>query len=400
MYSNRISTLLACVLLGPLAAVPAIADCGHGSFSSWLDGVREEAQSSGISSRALRALDRVKFDPGIIARDRAQGVFSQSFLEFSGRMVNANRMQVGASRLKKHKTVFTEIEDAYGVPGPVIAAFWGLETDYGANTGDFSTLNALASLAFDCRRPEKFRPQLIFALQILDRGDLTPDEMVGAWAGEIGQVQFQPQDYIESGVDFDADGRIDLRRSVPDVLASSANLLRRGGWQAGEPWLEEVRIPRDLDWQQADLKITHPRSQWAEWGVRAADGTPLEADGKGASLLLPMGRNGPAFLAYPNFHVYLDWNQSLVYATTAAYFATRLAGAPPVNKGNGKVAPFGAKEVFELQKLLAEQGYEVGKIDGILGTATRDAVKDVQLKLGLPADSYPTPELLAKLRAM
>jgi hypothetical protein len=224
--------------------------------------------------------------------------------------------------------------------------------------------------------------------------------MVGAWAGEIGQVQFQPQDYIESGVDFDADGRIDLRRSVPDVLASSANLLRRGGWQAGEPWLEEVRIPRDLDWQQADLKITHPRSQWAEWGVRAADGTPLEADGKGASLLLPMGRNGPAFLAYPNFHVYLDWNQSLVYATTAAYFATRLAGAPPVNKGNGKVAPFGAKEVFELQKLLAEQGYEVGKIDGILGTATRDAVKDVQLKLGLPADSYPTPELLAKLRAM
>jgi lytic murein transglycosylase len=383
-----------------LAAVPAVADCGHGSFSSWLDGVREEAQSSGISSRALRALDRVKFDPGIIARDRAQGVFSQSFLEFSGRMVNANRMQVGASRLKKHKTVFTEIEDAYGVPGPVIAAFWGLETDYGANTGDFSTLNALASLAFDCRRPEKFRPQLIFALQILDRGDLTPDEMVGAWAGEIGQVQFQPQDYIESGVDFDADGRIDLRRSVPDVLASSANLLRRGGWQAGEPWLEEVRIPRDLDWQQADLKITHPRSQWAEWGVRAADGTPLEADGKGASLLLPMGRNGPAFLAYPNFHVYLDWNQSLVYATTAAYFATRLAGAPPVNKGNGKVAPFGAKEVFELQKLLAEQGYEVGKIDGILGTATRDAVKDVQLKLGLPADSYPTPELLAKLRAM
>jgi lytic murein transglycosylase len=383
-----------------LAAVPAVADCGHGSFSSWLDGVREEAQSSGISSRALRALDRVKFDPGIIARDRAQGVFSQSFLEFSGRMVNANRMQVGASRLKKHKTVFTEIEDAYGVPGPVIAAFWGLETDYGANTGDFSTLNALASLAFDCRRPEKFRPQLIFALQILDRGDLTPDEMVGAWAGEIGQVQFQPQDYIESGVDFDADGRIDLRRSVPDVLASSANLLRRGGWQAGEPWLEEVRIPRDLDWQQADLKITHPRSQWAEWGVRAADGTPLEADGKGASLLLPMGRNGPAFLAYPNFHVYLDWNQSLVYATTAAYFATRLAGAPPVNKGNGKVAPLGAKEVFELQKLLAEQGYEVGKIDGILGTATRDAVKDVQLKLGLPADSYPTPELLAKLRAM
>jgi lytic murein transglycosylase len=348
----------------------------------------------------LRVLDNVRFDQGIIDRDRSQGVFSQTFLEFAGRMVNANRMQVGTSRLKKHRALFAEIEKAYGVPGPVITAFWGLETDYGANTGDFSTLDALASLAYDCRRPDKFRPQLIYALRILDRGDLTADEMVGAWAGEIGQVQFQPEDYFENGVDFDRDGRIDLRGSVPDVLASSANLLSRGGWQAGEPWLEEVRVPRELDWKEADLAISHPRSQWAQWGVRAADGGQLEADDKEASLLLPMGRNGPAFLAYPNFSIYLDWNQSLVYATTAAYFATRLAGAPPVGKGNGKVAPFGAKQVVELQKLLSGQGYDVGKIDGILGTATRTAVKDVQMKLGLPADSYPTPGLIERLRAM
>jgi lytic murein transglycosylase len=389
---------LAFVLL-PLS-VRAASECGHGSFSAWLDGVRQEAEAAGISREAISALDDVRYDQSVVDRDRAQGVFSQTFLEFSGRMVNANRMQIGQSRLKKHRALFDEIEGTYGVPGPVITAFWGLETDYGANTGKSSTLNAIASLAYDCRRPDKFRPQLIYALRVIERGDLAPHEMIGAWAGEIGQVQFQPQDYYESGVDFDHDGRIDLRNSVPDVLASSANLLAKGGWQAGEPWLEEVRIPRDLDWREADLKITHPRSQWAEWGVRMADGSDLPADNKEASLLLPMGRNGPAFLAYPNFNVYLDWNQSLVYATTAAYFATRLAGAPPVGKGNGKVDSLGAKQIAELQRLLTDRGYEVGKIDGILGTATRDAVKDMQIKLGLPADSYPTTDLLERLRTM
>ena len=387
-------------LLGALCN-PASAqeDCGQGSFDSWLEGVREEAQAQSVSSETLRVLDDVRFDRDIIKRDRAQGVFSQTFLEFAGRMVNANRMQVGSSRLKKHKKLFDEIEQTYGVPGPVIVAFWGLETDYGANTGDFNTLNALASLAYDCRRPEKFRPQLIYALRILERGDLRPDEMIGAWAGEIGQVQFQPEDYFERGVDFDNDGRIDLRNSVPDVLASSANLLKEGGWRAGEPWLEEVEVPPDMDWKEADLAIRHPRSQWVQWGVRTRNGD-IAADELEASLLLPMGRNGPAFLAYPNFSVYLDWNQSLVYATTAAYFATRLAGAPPVSKGNGEVAPMGAKQILELQKLLARQGYEVGKLDGILGTATRSAVKDMQIKLGLPADSYPTPDLLNRLRSM
>jgi lytic murein transglycosylase len=399
MQLNAYVTFLA--LLGAFS-IPASAqeECGHGSFHSWLEGVREEAEAQGVSSETLRVLDDVRFDRDIIRRDRAQGVFSQTFLEFAGRMVNANRMQIGSNRLKKYKNTFDRIEETFGVPGAVITAFWGLETDYGANTGDFNTLNALASLAYDCRRPDKFRPQLIYALRILERGDLRAEEMIGAWAGEIGQVQFQPEDYFERGVDFDNDGRIDLRNSVPDVLASSANLLKEGGWRAGEPWLEEVRVPRDMDWKEADLAIRHPRSQWAEWGVRARDGGDIEADGLEASLLLPMGRNGPAFLAYPNFSVYLDWNQSLVYATTAAYFATRLAGAPPVSKGNGEVAPMGAKQILELQKLLARQGYEVGKLDGILGTATRSAVKDMQIELGLPADSYPTPELLSRLRSM
>jgi hypothetical protein len=222
--------------------------------------------------------------------------------------------------------------------------------------------------------------------------------MIGAWAGELGQTQFLPEDYFDAGVDFDGDGRVDLRNSEADVLASTANLLELAGWQAGQPWLQEVRVPGKLDWAEADLAVSHPRAQWAKWGIKRPDGSALEADGLEASLILPMGRNGPAFLAFPNFRIYLEWNQSLVYCTTAGYFATRLAGAPPVSKGNGPVEPFGLKQTMELQKLLAGRGYDVGKIDGLLGAGTRAAVKEVQLQLGLPADSYPTPELVGRLR--
>jgi hypothetical protein len=189
-----------------------------------------------------------------------------------------------------------------------------------------------------------------------------------------------------------------LIHSVPDVLASSANLLAKNGWRRGEPWLQEVRVPDELPWDQADLAIKHPRSQWVRWGVTQADGSPLPADALAASLLLPMGRLGPAFLAYNNFNAFLEWNQSLVYATTAAYFATRLAGARQVRRGNGKPMTFSAAQVAELQRLLQRAGIVTGKIDGKLGLETRAAVKKAQVKFGLPADSYPTLELMASLR--
>jgi lytic murein transglycosylase len=395
---------IAYVLFAAGLAGPALAqtqsDCNNNpaEFPDWLGEFRLEAEQSGISRDAIAALDGIGFKQSVVNKDRSQGVFSQTFLEFAGRMVNKHRMQHGAARIAKNKSIFAAIEEQYGVPAPVLVAFWGLETDYGANMGKDSTLESLATLAFDCRRPEKFRPQLMAALKLIDRGDLRPDEMIGAWAGEIGQMQFQPEEYFEAGVDFDSDGRVDLRNSVGDVLATTANFLKLKGWRAGEPWLEEVRVPTDLDWSQADLAVNHPRSQWAQWGVKKPDGSALEADGLEASLVLPMGRNGPAFLAYPNFRIYLEWNQSLVYTTTAAYFATRLAGAPPVSKGNGPVEPFGLKETMELQRLLVERGYDVGKIDGLLGAGTRAAVKEVQMQLGLPADSYPTPELVDRLR--
>jgi lytic murein transglycosylase len=398
--SIRFRAAGAALLLMLYATAASAAACGNtgAGFSGWLDSFKAEATAAGISPGALAALDGISYDQKVIGADRKQGVFAQSFLEFAGRMVADYRMSQGKSLLKTHAATFKRVEQEFGVPGPVIVGFWGLETDFGANLGSFNTLQALATLAYDCRRPEKFRPELIAALKILDRGDLTPTEMKGAWAGEVGQTQFVPSYYFDFAVDYDGDGKRNLVKSVPDVLASSANLLKHHGWQAGEPWLEEVVVPADLPWAEADLAIKHSRSEWAGWGVKTTDGGALPADGTQASLLLPMGRLGPAFLAYANFDVYTQWNQSLVYATTAAYFATRLAGAPPVHRGSAEAAS--RERVQAAQKKLAALGYDVGKADGVIGAQTRAAVKAVQQKLGLPADSYPDPSFLAALEKM
>ena len=369
------------------------------SFDAWLDDFKREAAGSGISKQAMASgLAGVAYDQAIVNRDRAQGVFSQSFLQFSGRMVAPYRLQGGAERIAKNKAVFARIENEFGVPAPVIVAFWGLETDFGANIGKDPIIRSLATLAYDCRRPDMFREQLMAALKIIQRGDLDPQEMIGAWAGELGQTQFLPTHYFEYGLDYDRDGKVDLRHSAPDVLASTANLLKAHGWQRGQPWIQEVLAPPEMPWEQADLTIQHPRAQWVRWGVKAAGDRSLQADATPASLLLPMGRNGPAFLAYQNFQVYTQWNQSLVYATTAAYYATRLAGAPPYNKGRAEVPSYSLQEVRQLQQALNNMGYDAGEADGKLGVQTRQSVRKAQIKFGLPADAYPSAELFARLR--
>jgi lytic murein transglycosylase len=391
-------------MAGMLAAAvftePASAQCRNsGSFERWLEGFRQEASAQGISRATLSAaLDDVTFDPDIIRRDRGQGVFSQTFLQFAGRMADGYRVGAGAKKLQQHHGLLARIEQRFGVPPAVLVAFWGLETDFGADNGKFPVMRSLATLAYDCRRPDMFRAELLYALKVIQRGDIAPHEMVGAWAGEIGQLQFSASSYYQDAVDFDGNGHVDLIRSTPDALATGAQLMVRNGWRRGEPWLLEVRVPENLPWEQADLKIKHPRSQWARWGVTLADGRPLPADAMPASLHLPMGRLGPAFLAYRNFDAFLEWNQSLVYATTAAYLATRLSGAPRVGRGNGNPPSLSAREIADLQRHLQRLGHDVGKIDGKLGMQTRDGVKKAQLKLGLPADSYPTPELLERLR--
>jgi len=214
----------------------------------------------------------------------------------------------------------------------------------------------------------------------------------------VGQFQFVPTVYYRYAVDFDGDGRRNLISNTPDALASAANYLDGLGWKAGQPWLEEVRVPANLPWDQADVTIKKPRSFWAQHGVTYRSGKPIPSDNMPAGLLLPMGRNGPAFLAYPNFDVYLEWNKSLVYTTTAGYYATRLAGAPALDPGGGPVDSLSLAETKELQQILAKRGFDVGKFDGVLGAATRDAIRAMQIKYGLPADGYPSAELLNRLR--
>jgi lytic murein transglycosylase len=260
---------LSAVLMMPAASVPA-APCGTGSFAAWLDDFKSEAASKGISPSAITSgLGGMTLDQAVLSRDRSQRVFSQSFEEFSGRMVPP-RLTRGASLMKQYGSVLGRIEQSYGVPGEVLVAIWGLETDYGVNIGKFSTLRSLATLAYDCRRSEMFRAELMDALRIVERGDLAASEMRGAWAGEIGQTQFMPSSYIKYAVDFDGNGRRDLLRSAPDVLASTANYLASYGWQRGKDW--------------------EPGSA--------------------------------------NFAVIQQWNKSEVYSKTIGYFASQLARAP------------------------------------------------------------------------
>jgi lytic murein transglycosylase len=376
------------------------------SFDHFLTDLKQQAIAAGVSQRTItEASPYLVYDQGIVNRDRGQRVFGQVFTEFAGRMAASYRMQQGQARIKANATAFARAEKEYGVPPAVIAAFWGLESDFGANMGSLPTLPSLVSLAYDCRRSQMFANETIAALKIIQRGDLTPEEMVGSWAGELGQTQFLPTHYFNYAVDYDGDGRRDLLRSPADVIGSTANYIANGlKWRRGEPWLQEVRVPQNrastFPWDQADLTIQLPRARWAQLGVTYADGRALPNDDLLVSLLLPMGRMGPAFLAYQNFAAYIEWNNSLIYSTTAGYLATRIAGSPPMLHPSASVAQLPFAELRELQQLLVRAGYNVGKVDGVMGQQSRSAVKAMQIKYGLPADSWPTAELLTRMRGV
>ena len=367
-------------------------------FDRWFADFKREAVAEGIRSETIEeTIGGLTPDQGTIARDRKQGFFSQTFIDFYFKLATKNREQTGRTYLTRYKSIFDRAEQDYGVPGAVITGFWALESDFGGGMGKLSVLRSLLTLAWDCRRGDFFRGELKAAMKIVERGDLTPDQMIGSWAGELGQTQFLPQHYLNYGVDYDNDGRVDLIRDNADVIGSTAKFLSSMGWKRGEPWIEQVRVTKELPWDKADLTIKLPRSQWVAWGVEGV-GQELPSDNLAASLVLPMGRNGPAFLAYPNFDVYTQWNQSLTYALTAAHLAARMAGAPNLSRASGNVPSLSYEQLKELQGLLKQRGFDVGEVDGKLGAGTRKAVKEVQIKFGLPADSYPTAELLTALR--
>ncbi|MCH2068075.1 MAG: lytic murein transglycosylase [Shimia sp.] len=389
----RLLPALTAAFLTVSTATTAAAQCG-GSFNSFVNGLKKEALSKGYSKGTVdKFFASARQDPKTIKADRSQGVFQMPFLDFSQRLISQNRIDVGRKKAKQYASTFDRIERQYGVSRGVLLAFWAFETDYGAFQGDFNTLNSLVTLAHDCRRPELFRPQVFAALELYKRGNFSPTKTTGAWAGEIGMVQMLPADIIENGVDGDGDGKVSLKTSPQDALMSGGKMLSHLGWRKNEPWLQEVVVPSNLDWSKSGLDTTLLANQWAKMGVKPREGKLANLP---ASLLLPQGRKGPAFLAYPNYSVYFEWNKSFVYVTTAAYFANRLEGKARYNAGNPDTGLSG-NQMKQLQKKLKARGHDVGKVDGILGKLTRRAVQAEQVRLGLPADAWPTPQLLNAL---
>jgi lytic murein transglycosylase len=372
----------------------ALAQCG-GSFGSFVNGLKTEAVSRGHAPTTVdRFFAGVQQDKRTLQADRSQGVFKMDFVDFARRVISAGRMQNGQRNAQTYDAIFDRAERDYGVPRGVLLAFWALETDFGAVQGDFNTLNSLVTLSHDCRRPDLFRPQVFAALKLYENGDFDPARTTGAWAGEIGIVQMLPGDIIARGIDGDGDGHVTLKTSPADALMSGANMLAGLGWRRGEPWLAEVALPAEMDWSLSGLDTTKTVGEWAALGVQARhERVPATLR---ASLLLPQGRKGPAFLAFDNYRVYFEWNQSFVYVTAAAYFATRLSGAPVFDAGNAE-AGLSDGQMKSLQQKLQARGHDVGAIDGILGARTRSAVQLEQKRLGLPADAWPTSALLSKL---
>ncbi|HHB80540.1 MAG TPA: lytic murein transglycosylase [Aliiroseovarius sp.] len=373
---------------------PPIIACG-GSFSSFVGRMKDLAESRGHDRATVnKFFASVRQDGRTLGADKAQGIFTTGFVQFSRKLISQNRIDNGRAKLKQYKSVFDTIERKFGISRGVLVAFWAFETDFGAFQGDFNTLNSLMTLSHDCRRPGLFQPQVLAALDLYEHGDFSPTKTTGAWAGEIGMVQMLPADIRDSGIDGDGDGHVNLQGSAPDALMSGAHMLSKLGWRAGEPWIQEVTLPQGFDFSKTGTHQKLSASQWAAMGVTPREGRLFNASK--ASILVPQGHSGPAFIAYPNFDVYFEWNQSFTYVLTAAYFATRLEGASIFNAGNAPAALSG-NQMKSLQRKLQALGYNVGAVDGILGARTREAVQKEQARHGLIPDAWPTAELLNRL---
>ncbi len=372
---------------------PVVAQQCGGNFGGFVNDLKAEARSQGFEAPLVdRFFANVRQEQSVINADRSQGIFQRPFLDFSRALISQNRMNSGRANADRYANVFARARSDHGVPAGILLAFWAFETDFGAVQGNFTTVNAIVTLAHDCRRPQLFRPQVFAALEMFRRGMLDPVNTKGAWAGEIGMVQKLPSDIISHAVDADGDGRIDLQRSAPDAILSAAAMLRAKGWRAGEPWMHEVAIPANLDLTRTGLRVEMTVDQWAQLGVRPTHGN-LPSGGLRASIILPQGHRGPAFMVFHNYRVLFEWNQSFIYITTAAYFATRMSGAPVYQAGNPDTG-LNQDQMRQLQTKLQAQGFNVGAVDGILGFNTRAAVQDMQARLGQPADGWPTPALL------
>lgn len=374
------------------------SEATHLSFSQWREQFRAEALAAGISAATFdQAFAGVQPDPAVIEADRSQPEFTRPVWQYLEGAISPQRVRSGRRLLSEHATTLDQIEARYGVDRETLVAVWGLESSFGQIMGDKSVIRSLATLAHEGRRPAFAKSQLIAALEILQHGDVAPQRMRGSWAGAMGQTQFIPTTYNTHAVDFDGDGKRDIWNSSADALASAAHYLQASGWKQGKAWGFEVELPEGFDYALADTEIRKPLAEWRSLGLRNLPGDQEEAS---ASLLLPAGHRGPAFLIMDNFRAILCYNNSSAYALAIGLLAENF-------QGKGDVAgswprgeqPLSRSERLELQERLVAQGFDPGTPDGIIGANTRKAIRGFQQRLGWPADGHPTQELLGRLRA-
>ena len=311
-------------LAAALAAAPAYAN--DMPFDDWLKAFRQEGFGKGIPAAiADLCLRGVAPIPRVLELDRRQPETTLTFDEYITRVVNPGRVESGRARLQEHREILARVSQTYGVQPRFIVSLWGIETDFGRLTGNFSIISALATLAYDGRRSAFFREELMNALRIVARGHITPQELRGSWAGAMGQSQFMPSSYLAYAVDFDGDGKADIWGSRADVFASAANYLSKSGWRGDETWGREVRVPTAFDRTLVDHnKVQKPLPEWQALGVRRADGGDLPTRDLSASVIQPGGSDGPSFLIYNNYRVLLRWNRSLYFATAVGFLADRI----------------------------------------------------------------------------
>lgn len=375
-------------------------NCG-GRFEQFKESFKLVASQRGYSRQAINAvLDTARYDEKVLVSSRQKGVFKQNFSEFYNKRVQQGMLTSARQKLQQNARAFDEAERLFGVAKEVLAIFWGLETSFGAVQGDFNTVSALTILSHDCARPQLFQPQLMAAIELAQMNALNPQSTIGAWAGEIGQFQFLPQNIIDFGVDGDGDGRVDLRSSSTDAILSAAKMLQAEGWQSGQPWVEEVLVTTNAAtvYSYSGLGRKLSRSEWQGLGVRDNQGRNLVSNPNAlASLLAPEGERGSVFLVYDNFEVFLKWNQSLMYTLSAANMANSIR--PGVQPLQARVTNNGLStdQLVKLQVYLQSLGYNVGEADGILGAGTRSAVQQVQAQKGWIQDGWPTVDLFFNL---
>jgi lytic murein transglycosylase len=383
----------------PLMTATAIREAAA-NFDTCVAGMWPDAARRGISQQSFqRFTTGLAPDLRIMDLMDSQPEFTKAIWEYLDILVNDNRLAKGREILAKYKPQFDAVEKAYGVDRYIIASIWGIESNYSTQMGDRSVLNSTATLACVGRRQKYFKDEFLVSLEILHRGDLRPEQLRGSWAGAFGPTQFMPTAFKRYAVDADGDGRRDVVDNPFDLIASTANNLKKDGWQPGATWGYEVAIPRNFNYLLADRAKAMPLSQWDQMGVRRANGQPFPNPGEKAYLLAPAGAEGPGFLMLQNFRVIMKYNPAEAYALAIGHFADRLrGGAPFVQPWPRQERVLSRTERLELQQLLAQRGYYRGTPDGQFGGETRQALRSFQASIGAPADGFATGEVLERLR--